>query len=230
MKIPEITWTCTLSKRLSLFKTMMLSFFYNCQDIKLISEFLLADDHSEKADIALIRHEFPKVKILNNEKGGQLNSIKLLLENVKTDWIFHTEDDWKFIKEDHYIKKAFEIIETDKRIKNVVFRFWECMYIKDDDIEYRMHVYNPMDYKKDWDIIKLNDCTYGGLSLNPGIIHVPTLKKCIENITQVDIKDRTWDRKMSENYWNMGLKRANLKENYVEHTGVECSCYSKVGN
>ncbi len=221
----EVTFTCTTSKRFILFQRMMLSFYYTCKDIKLISDFVCVDDRSDEKDLKEMKHIFSKINFISNPIGGQLNSIKLLLENIKTEWIFHTEDDWVFLKQDNYIKKMFDIANTDDRIKNVTLRFWECMYIKDNDLEYRMHVYSPMDYKTEWNIIRINDCTYAGLSLNPGLIHVPTLRKCVENISQTDAKDRTWDRTMSMNFWNMGFRRANLINNYVDHTGLIHSQY-----
>ncbi len=214
-----ITFTCTTSKRINLFKKMMLSFYYTCLDMDLISDFIVIDDGSSEEDVVTMKKLFPKIRYLNNSIGGQLESIKILMKNVKTDYIFHTEDDWNFLIQDHYIKKSFEVMKTDERIKQVTLRLWKCMYIKHDDIEYRMHVFSPMDYKTEWDIIKLNDCTIGGLTLNPGIIHFPTMKKCFEGLNQKSKEDRTWDRIIAKRFWDMGYRRANLNVEYIEHTG-----------
>jgi hypothetical protein len=203
----------------------MLSFYYTCKDINLISEFICIDDNSSSKDFEIMIRMFPKVKFIKNQKGGQLESIKLLIENIDADYIFHTEDDWEFLIQDNYIQKCIEIIKTDKRIKQVILRFWDCMYVKHNDIEYRMHVYSPMDYKKDWDIIKHNDCTIGGLTLNPGLIDFKVFKECFKNVKQNDKKDRTWDREISKRFWDMGYKIANLCQKYIEHTGILCSCY-----
>lgn len=220
-----ITFTCTTSKRLELFKKMMLSFYYTCLDINLISEFICIDDGSSDEDFSVMNKLFPKIRFIKNRVGGQLESIKILLKNVKTDYIFHTEDDWNFLIQDNYISKCIEIMKTDERIKQVTLRFWECMYVKDKNIDYRMHVYAPMDYKKDWDIIKLNDCTFPGLSLNPGLIDFNVLKKCFENVKNKDKNSRLWDRVVSKKFYDLGYKRANLNKEYIEHTGQTNSRY-----
>jgi len=221
----KITWTCTTSKRLDLFKKMMLSFYYTCLDKNLISDFICIDDGSSYKDFRTMQKLFPRVNFIENEKGGQLESIKILMQNVKTDYIFHTEDDWNYLIQDHYIKKCLDIMKIDKRIKQVTLRFWECMYVKQGNIDYRMHVFSPLDYHKDWDIIKVNDCTFPGLSLNPGLINFKVLKECFRNVKQDDNQDRTWDRVISKRFWNKGYKRANLNDEYIEHSGAGKSLY-----
>jgi hypothetical protein len=222
----KIVWTCTSSKRIDLFKKMMLSFYFTCLDIKLISEFICVDDGSSEEDFKSMQKMFPKIRFIKNQKGGQVESLRILLKNVKTDYIFHTEDDWDFLIQDNYITKCLDIMKLDNRIREVTLRFWDCIYVKQDNIDYRVHVFSPMDYKKDWDIIKKNDCTIGGLTLNPGLIHFDTFKECLKGIHQKDKQDRTWDRIIAKKFWDSGYKRANLNAKYINHTGQINSRYS----
>ena len=223
----DITFTCTGGGRLDLFKKMMLSFWYTCLDVDLITDFICVDDGSSDNDFNTMCKMFPKIKFIKNNTGGQLQSIKLMLDMVKTKYIFHTEDDWYYLIQDNYITKCLKIMESDYRIKNVTLRFWDCMYIKQHNIEYRMHVYSPLDPEKEWDIIKYNDCTYGGLSLNPGLIDTNVLRECIQDISQIDKRSRYFDKEMSQNFWDIGYRRANLNSEYVEHTGAVNSRYKE---
>lgn len=228
MKYPSITFTCTTSKRFDLYVQMMISFFYSCLDMDLIENYIIVDDGSPINEIHEMGRLFPKTNVIKNTKGGQLNSIKMILDCVDTEYMFHSEDDWNFLIQDHYIRKGFDIMHTDSRIKQVTLRFWECMYINDDGLEYRMHNYSPMDIKEDYDIIKYSDCNYGGLTLNPSLIHVPTFKECMKNVHQENSESRIWDKKLSMNYWNAGYKRANLNDEYIEHTGTYDSRYPRI--
>jgi hypothetical protein len=87
--------------------------------------------------------------------------------------------------------------------------------------------YNPIPFKGNWDIIKENDCTYGGLSFNPSLIHVSTLKKCLDGVYQDMSDNREWDKMVSQKFWNMGYRRANLMNNYIWHIGNKISFYKR---
>lgn len=226
----RIVFTCTTSQRYFLFQDMMLSFYNTCKDVDLISKFYCIDDGSSKIEYGQMLRMFPKMKIHRSPGTGQLLSIQTLIAMVDefgADYIFHTEDDWKFLIEDKIITKCLDIMATDDRIKQVTLRPWECMYVKHGSIDYRMHVYDPMDYKKDWDIIKYNDCTMGGLTLNPSLVDFKVFKECFSGITNDDPQSRTWDREVARRFWDAGYKRANLNGEYIEHTGAAHSRYPK---
>lgn len=232
MDYPKVTLIITTGRRYELFEQTVKSLRENCLDFDLIEETIIIDDKSDKKDLQkmnniLNRLGFLKVSIIENKKHGQLNSLKLGFNNSKTKYTFNCEDDWLFIKKDNFIRKAFDIINSDIRIKQCILRFWECIYIKDKDIEYRMHVYSPLDYKKDWDIIKRNDCTYWGLSFNPGIVETNIVKKCLLGVTQDSPENRGWDKIVSKKYWEFGFKRANLNDEYIYHIGNRLTYYTR---
>ena len=172
----------------------------------------------------------PHVEGITNEQGWttqftQASYMMKLILNRHFMW----EDDWRWLLEDNYIRKAFNVIWCDERIKQVTFRYWNCMHVVQGDIEYKMHVFNPIPFNTagNWDIIKENDCTYGGLSMNPSLVHVPTVRECIKDIRQDSPENRGWDKIMSKKYWDMGYRRANLLDEYIYHIGNKISYYTR---
>jgi hypothetical protein len=222
---PKISLCMTTSRRFNLWFRTIKSFITNCLDKDLIYETIIVDDRSSNEDLIkmqqmLCKYQLPRINIISNQEYGQLNSIKMLYNITEMKYVLHLEDDWSFLIRDNFIRKSFDIMFSDRRIKQVTFRYWECVYVKDDDIEYRIHHYSPLPLKE-WDIIKYNDCTYYGLSFNPGIVYKKIVQDCIKNVIQQDPENRTWDKEVSKNFWDLGYKRANLCEEYITHIGKE---------
>lgn len=229
---PQVSFCMTTGRRYDLWKKTMETFTENCLDKDLIHETIIVDDRSPNSELIRMQKvlndlKYPNIYVIPNTKHGQLNSLQELYKRAEMDFVLHMEDDWRFQIKDHFIRKAFDIMDTDDRIKEVTFRLWECIYVKDGDIEYRMHNYSPMDYKLDWDIIKYNDCTYWGLSFNPSIMHRDTVRKCLEGIEQDSPENRAWDKIVSKRFWDMGYRRANLCEDHLYHIGNRVSYYKR---
>lgn len=228
MKYPKITWTCTTCKRYSLFQKTMDSFLSACFDKDLISEWLVGDDGSSGEDIIKMKTRYPFLKIYKNSGTGQAANINNLFSKVQTEWFFHCEDDWFFLRRDSFLKRMFNIVFEDHRVKNVTLRNWyggEVKHTKNGD-KYNVHIYDP-DYDGE-DKYKRNTPWYG-YSLGVSLQHKPTvdmLGKYDENIPPYS---RVWDKPQAKKYMDMGFKTANLLDkNYVKHIGSDLKSVYKM--
>lgn len=218
---PKVTYTMTSCRRLGHFVRSMRSFMDACLDLDLIDRWILNDDHSDPEDVEFIRKEWPFLEIVQAENKGQAAALNNLFhkQDIQTSWIFHSEDDWFYTRKGHFLREMLDIVQSNQRVKNVVLRQWQPVFVKDGDLEYYVHVFDhyfepEKDKRED---ITLNDRMWYGYSLNPGLQHLPTLR--ILGPYDEDIMNRQFDRPVAKKYWQMGLLRANLKESYIAHTG-----------
>jgi GR25 family glycosyltransferase involved in LPS biosynthesis len=114
----KITVTMTTCKRYDLFNKTVNSFIACCTDLeKYIYEFIVIDDNSTEEDKKLMSNNYPFIRYIFKDatNKGHARSMNLLLKEIKTDYVFHMEDDWQFIIKDNYITKCLKIIKSDKR-------------------------------------------------------------------------------------------------------------------
>lgn len=230
MKIPDMTFTITTSQRIDLFIKTMDSFLDKCKDVYLIKRWICSDDRSNEKDFREMQRLYPFMEFYKSYKPGQAANLNNLFSRVETPIFFHSEDDWLYVREGEFLTEMYQVMMSDSRIRNVILRFWDCMYIKDDDLEYRMHIFYNKCKIKDIspdDLIAKADMAWFGYSLNPGLQHTETVRKLgkYDETTKIEGDwGRYFDRPQAQKYLDMGLKRANLNENYVEHIG-EVSVY-----
>jgi hypothetical protein len=116
----KITLTITTCKRVDLFKRTINSFINCCSDILLIDEYLCVDDNSSKEDIIQMTELYPFFRwiIKNPEQKGHMQSMNIIVDEVKTDYMLHVEDDWLFCEKYAYIAPALEILD-EQNIKSI---------------------------------------------------------------------------------------------------------------
>ncbi len=115
----------TTSRRIELFRTTIESLALNCVDKNLVDYFLHFDDSSSSEDRVemekSIRKNFPGARIYNFRfEKESISSNKRHMEIMRRwkkevesscDFVFHTEDDWNFIRE-------FSLLEIIEFLKN----------------------------------------------------------------------------------------------------------------
>lgn len=217
IQYPKVTLTMTCGRRLGLFVRTMRSFLDCCLDLDLIDRWVLNDDRSSREDIAFIATEFPQFEIHQANRPGQAAAINNLFSMVETEYFFHLEDDWYFLRKAHYIRECYDIMQNHNRVRNVVLRKWMPVFVKDGELSYYVHVYDksrsaPEEYL-------VTDCTWWGFSLNPGLNHKPT----IDELGPYDetLESRIFDKPIAKKYWELGYLRANLVEPSMFHMGWE---------
>jgi hypothetical protein len=244
MDYPEITFTMTTCRRLELFKRTMESFRKTCRDQDLIKHWIISDDGSSESDIEEMRRLCPEFTILQSPGRGQAKNLNNLFAAVKTEWFFGCEDDWLFLKEDNYIRKMLDVAFDDERIKNVTLRHWEGGYEvkskKDLEFHYNLHWFSQFDHgnmpiESVQILCEKTNCNWFGYTLNPGLQHLPTVKRlgAYETWTKplgygrMGLEDdRCFDRPQAIKYLTMGLRTACLMGKYIEHIGDGRSAYA----
>jgi hypothetical protein len=244
---PKITFTITTSRRLDLFKCTTDSFFYTCMDKDLITDWIISDDGSSTEDIAEMQRMCPEFTILRSPGKGQAENLNNLFAAVKTPIFFHCEDDWLFIKKDNYIRKMLDVMADDETIKNVTLRYWQGGEVESQKtlgLRYNVHKFGQF-YHGDLSPEAIQektdktDCNWYGYTLNPGLQHLPTIKRLgpyvpwskpvgyyhDPGLGEEDYS-RFFDRAQAIKYLTMGFKRANLLNQYIQHIGADNSAYT----
>jgi len=119
---PLVTLTITTCKRFDLFEKTINSLI-NCVDIDEIDFWFCVDDNSSNEDRQKMKELYPFFEFYFKDitEKGHPQSMNIIRNYVKTPYVFHLEDDWKFFVKRNYIKDAIDIIESNKSIGQCLF-------------------------------------------------------------------------------------------------------------
>jgi GR25 family glycosyltransferase involved in LPS biosynthesis len=119
---PLVTLTITTCKRFDLFEKTMNSII-NCVDIDQIDFWFCVDDNSSSEDRQKMKDLYPFFEFYFKDikEKGHPQSMNIIRNYVKTPYLFHLEDDWKFFVKRNYIKDSIDIIESNKLIGQCLF-------------------------------------------------------------------------------------------------------------
>lgn len=179
-------------------------------------------DLQEKFISEIIGLNISDVTVVKNEYNiGQIASIDRAYALVRTDYIFHCEDDWEFFKPG-YIEESLDILNTDKNI----FCVWLRAHNDTNNHPIEKKIYKTKSGKKYFLMTADYRGVWSGFTLNPGLrrtadcmrlypyasqkIHVNHLKR--ERVTESDL---------SIIYGTLGFRAGITGEEggYVRHTG-----------
>ena len=119
----QITLTITTCRRFDLFTQSVNSFLNCCLDLECISRWICVDDGSSDADRARMQTLYPFFEFIfkDSAQKGHARSMNLILEQVKTPYWLHLEDDWLFFAPERYIEQSMAILDDDPAIGQVLF-------------------------------------------------------------------------------------------------------------
>jgi len=119
---PLVTFTITSCKRFDLFEQTVNSFITSCKDLDKIDTWLCVDDNSSEEDREKMRTRFPFFTFYfkTPEEKGHPQSMNIIRKLVKTPYIFHVEDDWKFFVKKNFISDALDVMGQNQQIKQVL--------------------------------------------------------------------------------------------------------------
>ena len=103
-QLQTITFTITTCKRYDLFEKTINSFLNCCMDLHMIDRWFCIDDNSSEEDREKMKKNYPFFEFYfkGKQDKGHSRSMNIIKKNVKTPYIFHMEDDWKFFKKRNY--------------------------------------------------------------------------------------------------------------------------------
>lgn len=206
-----ITFVLISCGRLDYLRTTISSFMkYNTYPI---AEYILIDDSENKKVHDKIRQMYPNFTLLlSPNHKGEVASIDEAYSHVKTDYIFHCEDDWEFTKAS-FIEPSLEILEHEPMISQV-WLLWAHPHITH---------FTKESYMAGGTEYHLMDLDIGGIGLtwNPGLRRLSDYK-LIAPFTQYfqdgdPATTAEWfaARRLTE----MGYRSAILKAEYCHHIG-----------
>jgi GT2 family glycosyltransferase len=120
----EVTLFLTACNRPDLLRITLTSFIkYNTYPIK---EVIIMEDSGYKGinDFAIALLPFPCKIIYNEKRLGQMKSIENGSKFIKTDYVFHCEEDWEFY-DSGFIEESFKILDKDPKVCCVFLRGFE---------------------------------------------------------------------------------------------------------
>lgn len=218
----KVTLVITSCGRTDLLEQTLASFFrFNTYPIEKV---IIVEDSGKQQDFRRVQDLVPTDLefIINKENIGQVKSIDAAYIKIKTDYIFHCEEDWEFF-DYSFIEKSFEILETNSKLftvwlrgyndtKNHAIMISEKFLLEDGDYYYLMDGAR----KKHW-------C---GFTWNPGLrrtkdcmlfhpyqnLEVKKLKNGLSILGEIDL---------SIYYQEAGYRAAitSKEEGYIRHIG-----------
>ena len=193
-ELPLVTLSITTCKRFDLFQQTMNSLI-NCLDVEMVDEWLCVYDNSSEEERTRMKHLYPFFtfifKAVSNK--GHPRSMNIIQYTVKTPYLLHLEDDWKFFVKKNYIKDALDVLNSNSNIGQCLFNknYSEIesdigvkggiFQISKGGIRYYTHEYVYTDQQKlDW-CEKYGNCSSSNywphFSLRPSVMKTEIFKK-----------------------------------------------------
>lgn len=233
-EFPLITLTMTTCKRYELFEKTINTFLNCCLDIDKIDKWFCIDDNSSEEDRKRMKEKYPFFEFYfkNFSEKGHPQSMNIILKSVKTPYIFHLEDDWKFFYPRNYITDLLCVLnESDI--------FGQCLVNKNyteiskdyntiiggefhrtaSGIYYFIHEYCKS--QEEWDKFYSkhgrgsNSAYWKHFSLRPSLIK----RSVFEKLGLFDEKVSHFESEYSNKYINAGYVSTFLDCIYSIHTG-----------
>lgn len=201
----SVALVITSCNRFDLLKKTLESFFE--KNTYKLNEIIIIEDSGRKEAFLKCLENFKNHNIktiINEEKIGQLASIDKAYKEVKSEFIFHCEDDWEFL-ENGFIEKSIEILNNDKNALSVWLRDINEL----EKIKFSNEIFdiNGINYKKVYNEI---------LSFNPGLRR----KKDYDEIVSYSrFLGTQFETKISEFYSSRNMYSTILLKPFVNHLG-----------
>ncbi|MEX5363803.1 glycosyltransferase family 2 protein [Pseudomonas guariconensis] len=206
----DITVVVTSCGRFDLLKDTLESFDrYNTAPIREV--FITEDSGDDAVHDAVPAHWKPHCTIfVNRPKLGQLPSIDLAYSQVKTPYIFHCEDDWRFYRQG-FVEDSCAILEVSPNLLQV----WLRSHAHD------LAVHSPYIHLGERQVIAGVPCyplfsdkaEWQAFSLNPGLRRLSDYQRC------APFAAYSGEKALSRRYAELNLSAVTLEGDAVLHTG-----------
>lgn len=215
----QITFTLTSCGRPDLLKRTLDSFA--ALNTYPIARYIIHEDGLHAECVQLIREHYPFFEILGSpDRVGLAASIDRLMTEVKTDYVFHCEDDWLFEGNANFIKDSASLLDFSAKNKESfheqIHRVWirhkndsPHPLLRDDYCIYWNGEIHYQCLTQDW------RGTWSGYSWNPGLIRMSDHKKFFPN----GVSDFGDEAACSRHVNEMGYNAVALVNSACRHIG-----------
>jgi hypothetical protein len=226
MRNAEVTFVLTSCGRQDLLEVTLDSFLH-CNTYPIPEFIIIEDGVGELNDRLITKYRYYPFRWLNTKiRLGQIAAIDIAYGHVRTDYIFHCEDDWEFTSYG-FIEKSLTILEANNDILQVYLR--ALTDVNGHPILDEIHLARGVPYRLlSHNYETENFGTWHGLSWNPGLRRRREYE-LIGSFGSLDSEGSKvpWmvEREGSEFYQKHGYYAAILSDNdgkgYVRHLGDE---------
>ena len=204
----NVSLVITSCGRFDLLEKTLDSFFrYNTYPIKKV---IITEDSTEgkKLEKLVSKYKNQDFKLIINEtRIGQIKSIDKAYKEVDTEYVFHCEDDWEFLREG-FIEKSMNMLIEDPKIAVVGLRSREdCT-----GIPISKENYVTPDGEEYFEILE-NVFTY-----NPGLRRKDV---CDLFGSHEKLEGKLWEDELSRFYKERGFKMISFVNPFVRHIGYK---------
>ncbi|MEN6568999.1 MAG: glycosyltransferase family A protein [Rikenellaceae bacterium] len=191
-----------------------------------VTDFIIVNDSGDSKIHDQLKFTYPGATLVLNEKNmGLIESIDRGYAEIKTEYFFHSEDDWKVIQPGA-IERSFDIMLIHPLIEEV----WLA--------DYNNHPLEPEIYTVNGNIYKLacdnyqkglngyNDFAWHGFTTACGLKRLSDYKK-VGPYATIPWLGTIWHREQAigERYHNLGYRTACLLSEYAVNIGYGQSEY-----
>ncbi|RRD40777.1 glycosyltransferase [Leptotrichia sp. OH3620_COT-345] len=204
----EVSLVITSCGRFDLLEKTLDSFFkYNTYPIKKV---IITEDSTEGNKLRKLISKYRNRNfhlIVNEKREGQLKCIDKAYKEVDTEYVFHCEDDWEFLREG-FVEKSMEVIEDNPKIAIVGLRPREdCTQIPLLDEPY----FSPSGEK----FFEIKDHVF---TYNPGLRRKDV---CDLFGNHEKLAGKLWEDELCKFYKDKGYRMVSFEERYVNHIGYK---------
>jgi GR25 family glycosyltransferase involved in LPS biosynthesis len=121
--LPLVSFTITTCKRFDLFEKTINSFLNCVKDLNLIDFWYCIDDNSSDEDREKMKTLYPFFTFYfkSKKEKGHPQSLNIIRSIVKTPYILHLEDDWKFFVKRNYITDSLDVLSSNSKLGQCLF-------------------------------------------------------------------------------------------------------------
>lgn len=207
----NVTVVCTACGRPDLLEITLDSFFkFNTYDV---AKVIVIEDSGIVGINDHLKTKYPVIRWIDNKKRmGQVKAIDRAYKEVKTEYIYHLEDDWQHYRPG-FIEKSIKVLETDPMILQVWIRHLSDLN------GHPSHSVPGTAFRK---LAFGFRGKFHGFSWNPGLRRLSDYKR-IAPFSQHTTFDRAHAGKseieLGQLYFRLGYYAVVLKDGYVRHIG-----------
>jgi GT2 family glycosyltransferase len=192
-----------------------------------ITEFIIVNDSADPKIHKEIEETYEGATfVFNKENVGLIKSVDLGYEHIKTEYFFHSEDDWSYLGKGGFIEQSLRIMKAVPNIEEVWLKDMNNHPVNPkiyhvDGLPYRLIQDNYQKGKNGY-----NDFAWHGFTTACGLKRMSDYRK-VGPYADIPWQGTIWHREQAigERYHKLGYRTAILMEEYAKNIGYGQSEY-----